>query len=177
MRLESRIVALLEPTIVELGFELWGVELLSPNHRPTLRLYIENVAGVTVDDCAVVSRHVSGLLELENAITGEYILEVSSPGIDRLLFKREHYEAYAGEPVEVRLQSPFEGRRRFRGWLRHVEGDDLVVEVDQFEYWLPIGSIEKARVQPRLDGLQYSKPSPAQYPNKSGVGREMREKS
>ena len=83
---ESTLSALLAPTVASLGFQLWGLELISPNRRPTLRVYIEGDSGVTVDDCATVSRHLSSVLDVEDPIQGEYTLEVSSPGIDRLLF-------------------------------------------------------------------------------------------
>ncbi len=149
---ESRLMALLSPTVASLGFQLWGLELLSPNRRPTLRLYIEGENGVTVDDCAAVSRQVGSVLDVEDPIQGEYTLEVSSPGIDRLLFEPAQYQLYVGEPIEVRLRFPFEGRRKFRGWLRGLEGEDVIVQVDDHEYLLPLKQIDRARVEPRLDG-------------------------
>lgn len=148
---ESRLAELLAPTVESLGFELWGLELLSPNRHPTLRLYIEGENGVTVDDCARVSRHVSGVLDVEDPIQGEYTLEVSSPGVDRLLFRPSQYLPYVGEPIDVRLRFPFEGRRRFKGWLMGLEGEDVVVGVDDHEYLLPLKQIDRARVYPRLE--------------------------
>lgn len=148
---ESRLSELLAPTVESLGFDLWGLELLSPNRHPTLRLFIEGENGVTVDDCAKVSRHVSSVLDVEDPIQGEYTLEVSSPGIDRLLFKPAQYALYVGEPIEVRLRFPFEGRRKFRGWLMGLEEEDVVVRVDDHDYLLPLKQIDRARVQPRLD--------------------------
>lgn len=147
---ESRLSDLLEPTIESLGFELWGLELISPNRRPTLRLYIDGENGVTVDDCAQVSRHVSSVLDVEDPIRSEYTLEVSSPGVDRLLFKAAQYPLYVGEPIEIRLRFPFEGRRKFKGWLRGLENDDVVVQVDDHEYLLPLKQIDRAQVRPRL---------------------------
>jgi ribosome maturation factor RimP len=151
---ESRLSELLEPTIESLGFELWGLELISPNRRPTLRIYIDGEAGVTVDNCATVSRHVSSVLDVEDPIQGEYTLEVSSPGVDRLLFKPEQYGPYIGEPIEIRLRIPFEGRRKFRGWLIGLEEEDVVVRVDNHEYLLPMKQIDKARVEPRLEAAK-----------------------
>jgi|SaaInl5LU_22_DNA_1037371.scaffolds.fasta_scaffold15869_3 ribosome maturation factor RimP len=148
---ESRLTELLAPTIGSLGFELWGLELISPNRKATLRLYIEGEDGVTVGDCATVSRHVSSVLDVEDPIQGEYTLEVSSPGVDRLLFKPEQYGLYVGEPIEIKLRLPFEGRRKFRGWLLGIEGDDVVVRVDDHEYLLPMQHIDKAKVEPRLE--------------------------
>lgn len=147
---ESRLIELLAPTIESLGFELWGLELLSPNRRATLRLFIERDEGVSVDDCAKVSRHVSSVLDVEDPINGEYTLEVSSPGIDRLLFKPEQYALYVGEPIEVRLRLPFEGRRKFRGWLMGLENDDVIVRVDDHDYLLPMTAVDRTRVEPRL---------------------------
>ncbi|MEY2909976.1 MAG: ribosome maturation factor RimP [Pseudomonadota bacterium] len=148
---ESRLSELLAPTVESLGFELWGLELLSPNRRPTLRLYIEGENGVTVDNCALVSRHVSSVLDVEDPIQGEYTLEVSSPGVDRLLFKPSQYALYVGEPIEIKLRFPFEGRRKFRGWLVGLEDEDVVVRVDDNEYLLPLKQVDRARVEPRLD--------------------------
>jgi len=148
---ESRLSELLAPTVESLGFELWGLELLSPNRRPTLRLFIEGENGVNVDDCALVSRHVSSVLDVEDPIQGEYTLEVSSPGVDRLLFKPSQYALYVGEPIEVKLRFPFEGRRKFRGWLMGLENEDVVVRVDDQEYLLPLKQVDRARVEPRLD--------------------------
>ena len=87
----------------------------SCGRRPTVRLYIEAESGVTVDDCAQVSHQVSGILDVEDPITGEHTLEVSQFGVDRLLFHPEHYPLYIGEMIDVRLRLPVEGRRRYKG--------------------------------------------------------------
>ena len=145
---QHEITGLLRPTVEALGFDLWGVEYLSQGRHTLLRIYIDSARGVTVDDCAAVSEQVSGVLDVEDPISGEYTLEVSSPGVDRLLFTPEQFGRYAGEIVELRLRSPFEGRRKFKGVLKGLEGEDVVVQVDDHEYLLPHGTIEKARVQP-----------------------------
>jgi ribosome maturation factor RimP len=147
---EQKIEALLEPTVEALGFELWGLEYLSQGRHTLLRLYIDRENGVTVDDCAEVSRHVSGVLDVEDPITGEYTLEVSSPGVDRLLFRLDHYPTYVGEWIELRLRTPFEGRRKFKGTLKGIEGEDVVVQVDDHEFLLPHSAIDRAQVRPRL---------------------------
>jgi ribosome maturation factor RimP len=147
---EQKIEALLEPTVEALGFELWGLEYLSQGRHTLLRLYIDRENGVTVDDCAEVSRHVSGVLDVEDPITGEYTLEVSSPGVDRLLFRLDHYRTYVGEWIELRLRTPFEGRRKFKGTLKGIEGEDVVVQVDDHEFLLPHSAIDRAQVRPRL---------------------------
>jgi ribosome maturation factor RimP len=147
---EQRIETLLKPTVEALGFEIWGLEYLSQGRHTLLRLYIDSEAGVTVDDCAEVSRHVGGVLDVEDPISGEYTLEVSSPGVDRYLFRLEQYLPYVGEWVELRLRTPFEGRRKYKGTLKGVEGDEVVVQVDDHEYLLPYEAIDRAQVRPRL---------------------------
>ena len=145
----QQLQAMLEPTVEALGFELWGLEYLSQGRRALLRLYIDGENGVTVDDCATVSRQVSGVLDVEDPISSDYTLEVSSPGVDRLLFRLEHYPAYVGEWIEIRLRVPFEGRRKFKGTLKGVEGEDVVVQVEDQEYLLPHSAIDRAQVRPR----------------------------
>lgn len=146
----QQIQQMLEPTVEAMGFELWGIEYLAQGKYSLLRVYIDAENGISVDDCAAVSEQVSGVLDVEDPITGEYTLEVSSPGLDRLLFKPEQYLAYVGEMVELRLRTAFEGRRKFKGLLKGIEGEDIVVQVDDHEYLLPHSTIEKARVQPRV---------------------------
>lgn len=147
-RKDQQITDMLRNTVEALGFELWGVEYLSQGRHSLLRIYIDAENGITVDDCANVSEQVSAVLDVEDPITGEYTLEVSSPGMDRLLFALDQYPGYVGEILDVKLRSAFEGRRKFKGRLTGVEGDDIVLQVDDHEYLLPHGSIEKARVQP-----------------------------
>lgn len=147
---DQQITDLLGATIEALGFELWGVEYLSQGRHSLLRIYIDAEQGITVEDCALVSQQVGSVLDVEDPITGEYTLEVSSPGMDRLLFRLDQYPGFAGEVVELRLRTPFEGRRKFKGVLTGIEGEDVVIRVDDHEYLLPHSAIEKARIQPRV---------------------------
>lgn len=146
----TEIEELLRPTVEQLGYELWGLEYLSQGRHSLLRIYIEAETGVNVEDCARVSSQVGALLDVEDPVTGEYTLEVSSPGLDRLLFSLDQYPAYVDEEIELRLRRPFEGRRKFRGILRGVEEEDVVVLVDDHEYLLPYSTIEKARIHPKF---------------------------
>ncbi len=147
---ENKLQALLSPTVEALGFELWGLEHLTQGKHSLLRLYIESEAGVQVDDCAKVSAQVGALLDVEEPISGEYVLEVSSPGLDRRLFRLDQYPSYVGEELEVRLRTPFEGRRKFKGVLRGVEGEDIVLLVDDHEYLLPFGDVDRAQLTLRI---------------------------
>ncbi len=141
--------SLLRPVIEGLGYECWGVEYLPQGKHSILRVYIDRPdEGITVEDCEKVSRQVSGVLDVEDPIQSEYLLEVSSPGMDRPLFGLEHYRRYAGHLVQLRLRMPFEGRRKYRGLLKGVEGNDVVIVVDEHEFLFPIESIERANVVP-----------------------------
>lgn len=146
----KQIQSMLTATVNELGFDLWGVEFIAQGKHSILRVFIEKDDGITVDDCALVSEHASAVLDVEDPISTEYALEVSSPGADRLLFQVEHYQQYVGGVVEVRLRRPFEGRRKFKGLLAGLEGEDIVVQMDGHEYLLPLEAVEKANVVPQF---------------------------
>lgn len=147
----EQLQALLAPVVEALGYQCWGVEFISQGRHSLLRVYIDNPDDVLIDDCEKVSRQISGVLDVEDPISGEYTLEVSSPGMDRPLFTLEQFAAHVGEQVKIRLRSPYEGRRNFQGLLRGVEEQDVVVQVDEHEYLLPIDSIDKANIIPRFD--------------------------
>ena len=145
-RKEQELEALLAPTVRALGCEVWGLEYRPRGRNSALKLYIDSPQGVTIDDCERVSRQVSALLDVEDPIVHSYSLEVSSPGIDRVLFRPDQYLANVGEQIDVRLAFPFDGRRRFQGRLAGVEGDDVVVELEEDEVQLPIQQIQRARL-------------------------------
>ena len=147
----EQLQALLAPVVEALGYVCWGVEYISQGRHSLLRVYIDHPNGILVEDCEAVSRQVSGVLDVEDPITNEYTLEVSSPGMDRPLFTLEQFAAHAGEQIKVKLRSPFDGRRNFQGLLRGVEDQDVVVQVDEHEYLLPIEMIDKANVVPRFE--------------------------
>lgn len=124
---EDQIESLLTPAVEALGCELWGLEYLSQGRRSRLRIYIERPEGVTVEDCERVSREVSDLLDVEDVIPAAYTLEVSSPGMDRILFKASHFAANVGAVVDVRLNFPLEGRKHIVGVLVGLEDDEVIV--------------------------------------------------
>lgn len=141
---------LIRPVVEGLGYQLWGIEYRSQGKHTVLRIYIDQEQGIDVDDCAKVSRQVSGVLDVEDPINVEYTLEVSSPGMDRPLYELDQFAQFAGYHVQVRLRAPFEGRRNFSGLLKGVEGEDVVVVVDNHEYLLPIDGIDKANIVPQF---------------------------
>lgn len=147
----EQLQALLAPVVEALGYQCWGIEFLSQGRHSLLRVYIDHENGIVIDDCEKVSRQISGVLDVEDPISSEYTLEVSSPGMDRPLFRLEQFAANAGELVKIKLRSPYEGRRNFQGLLRGVEEQDVVVLVEDHEYLLPIDLIDKANIIPRFD--------------------------
>lgn len=143
--------AMLEPAVTALGFELWGIEYLVRGRHRLLRVYIDSPEGITVDDCAAVSHQVSGVLDVEDPIPGEYTLEVSSPGLDRVLFDDGQFARYVGSLVVIRTQAAVAGRRRFRGRLQAVgaEGVQLLLD-DGKEMTIAFAGIDKAQIEPEF---------------------------
>ncbi|MAD67433.1 ribosome maturation factor RimP [Porticoccaceae bacterium] len=148
---DSRIRQLLQPVVEALGCELWGVDLQTGAKTKLLRIYIDKDNDlVGIEDCERVSRQASSILDVEDAINGEYVLEVSSPGMDRPLYEIGQYEKYVGEDISLRLRFPYEGRRNFKGRLTGVDGDEIILVVTDHEYLFPVEGIEKANVVPRF---------------------------
>ena len=146
------IAALLAPTVGSLGLELLGVEYLPAPGGAVLRLYIDTPEGderaVGIEDCEATSREVSAQLDVEDPITGNYTLEVSSPGVDRPLFTTAQFERYAGQVAKVTMKLPMDGRRRLQGTILRADGDMVVFDVDGTEMAVAIDNIEKARLVP-----------------------------
>ncbi len=151
MSKEQQLQAVLAPVVTTLGYEFWGLEYHTHARQTVLRVFIDRAEGINVDDCALVSRQLSAVLDVEDPIAVEYTLEVSSPGMDRPLFTLEQFTRYIGEQVKVRLRTPFEGRRNFAGRLRGVEADEVVIADDEHEYLLPIEMIDKAHIVPQFE--------------------------
>jgi ribosome maturation factor RimP len=145
-----KIEELIRPGVEALGYELWGLDHQSQGRHTLLRVYIDSEKGIGVDDCAKVSHQISGVLDVEDPIAGEYNLEVSSPGMDRPLYTPEQYAQYIGSDINVRLRVPFDGRRKFLGRLTGIEDGDVVLTVEEHEYLLPFDQIDKANVVPRF---------------------------
>ncbi|MEW5792090.1 MAG: ribosome maturation factor RimP [Pseudomonadota bacterium] len=141
---------LFRSTVESLGYELVDVEFVRAGRQPLLRLYIDAPEGVTVDDCALVSRQVSALLDVEDVIPGAYRLEVSSPGLDRPLKRREDFVRFAGHKVNLRLHQPMDGQRRFVGELVGVEGGAVLLRVDDDVKRFQFTDIAKTRLVPEF---------------------------
>lgn len=146
----EELTRLLEPTVERMGYELSDLELRLGGRDGVLRVFIDRPEGVGLADCEAVSRQISALLDVEDPLPGHYVLEVSSPGLDRKLTKPAHFRRYVGEDVRVRLRTPLDGRRNFRGRLKAAEDEDIEVEVDGQVHRMSLAMIETARLVPSL---------------------------
>lgn len=177
----EELVEIIRPLVGSLGFSLWGVEFASAGNRTVLRLYIdaasrapqespeadaggadaaavkqgESLEAVSIKDCVSVSRHVGMALEVDDVVAGAYVLEVSSPGLDRIFFSLEQAARFVGREVEVELSSPmpgapFPGRKRFKGELKRVEGEAVHLDVDSEQVSFEWDDVKKMRLAPKL---------------------------
>ena len=146
--LRERLIALIEPLLAQLGYELVELEHVPARGRGTLRIFIDKPGGVGLDDCERASREVSALLDVEDPIPTSYALEVSSPGEDRVLRTRAHFERFVGARVHVELSAPREGRRRYTGTLCSVADEGVALEVDRQRVDVRFNEIGKARLAP-----------------------------
>lgn len=149
--LEERLTEMLAPSVEDLGYELVGIEYVRAGKHSTLRVYIDHEDGILVDDCATVSHQVSAIMDVEDPITNEYTLEVSSPGLERPLFTVQQYAAFVGEEVKVQLRMPIQNRRKWKGVITAVEGEIITLTVDGKEERLALSNIQKANIVPKFD--------------------------
>ena len=141
------LTVLFEPVIQSMGYELVGVEFQGSTQHGTLRVYIDHENGIGVDDCAAISHQISGILDVEEPIQQAYDLEVSSPGINRPLFRARDYEQFRGHSAKIKMAVALEGRKNFKGLLQGVTDSRTVqIMVDNEVYELPIADIAKANL-------------------------------
>lgn len=150
-QLEQKLTDMLLAPVEALGYELVGIEFVRAGKHSTMRVYIDHPEGISVDDCADVSHQVSAVLDVEDPISTEYNLEVSSPGMERPLFKEAHYLKVVGETISVKLRMPMDNRRNFKGLLQACENGVLTVEVDGQTFQLAVNNIEKGNLVPNFD--------------------------
>jgi ribosome maturation factor RimP len=144
--LRERLIALMEPLLGRLGYELVELEHSAGRASALVRLYIDRPEGVGLDDCERVSREVSALLDVEDPIPTSYTLEVSSPGLDRVLRTPAHFARFVGSRVFVELKEPRAGRRRYTGALLSVDEAGIVLMVDRERVEVALAEIAKARL-------------------------------
>jgi ribosome maturation factor RimP len=125
---EDRVQAIAERVAIDHGLELVHAEVAGPDNKPIVRIFIDKPNGVTHEDCSEVSLHVGTVLDVEDFIHASYTLEVSSPGIERGLYRRQDYERFAGSLAKMRTRKPVNGQRNFRGRLLGIDGEDILFE-------------------------------------------------
>ena len=147
METETRIGDMLSPTLEAMGYELVRIQISGSQHK-TMQVMAERKdgAGMTVDDCADISREISAVLNVEDPLKDGYDLEVSSPGIDRPLLRPVDFERYAGFDAKVEMATAIEGRKRFKGQLLGIEQDLVKIRLDEEIYELPFGDIRRAKL-------------------------------
>ncbi len=149
MKAQDHLVELLRPVIEGLGYEWVGAEF--DGHQRVLRIYIDSPDGIGLEDCSKVSYQVSGVLDVEDPISGRYQLEISSPGMDRPLFELSQFERFVGELVRLQLSRALDGRRRFKARIKAVEGADIIIEDEGETFTIPFSLVDKARLVPEFD--------------------------
>jgi ribosome maturation factor RimP len=149
--IEEKIENALKPTVESMGFNWWGMEYLPAGKHTLLRVFIEKDDGtVNSDETYTVCKQISAILDVEDVISSEFRLEVSSPGMDRLLFTPEQYSRYEGKEVQVRTALAILGRKRFKGLMSKVADSGIEMEIDGELYEIPFDLIEKANVVPQF---------------------------
>jgi ribosome maturation factor RimP len=144
----ARLQEIAERVAIDHGLELVHVEVAGPDNKPIVRVFIDKPQGVTHDDCSEVSTHLGTILDVEDFIHASYTLEVSSPGLERGLYKRADYERFAGSNARMKTRQPIGGQRNFRGRLVGLEGDEVIFEDrTNGQVRVPLNLITKANIE------------------------------
>lgn len=146
----QKLTTMLAPAVAACGFELWGLDFFPQGKRSVLRIYIDGPEGVTVEGCSMVSHQVSGILDVEDPIAGEYTLEVSSPGWDRPLYTLAHYQRFVASEVSLRLVAPINARRRYKGVIQAVTDDAIELSFENQVIRIPFAQIDKGNLVPSV---------------------------
>ena len=145
--MQEQLATLINTTVTGLGYDLWGYEYRAYGESALLRVFVDAEAGITVDDCGRVSQQLGAALDVDDLIPVAYMLEVSSPGVDRVLFLPEHYQRYIGETVKVRTHIPVNGRRNFVGVLHQANDALVTIKVDAELFEIPYDAIDRGRLR------------------------------
>jgi ribosome maturation factor RimP len=140
---------IVEPITADLGYILWGIEVIGSG-KATIRVFIDHEDGVSVDDCQKVSREISAIFDVEDPISGKYVLEVSSPGMNRQIFNIIQAQALIGFNVKAVTLTPFESQTKFKGRLKAVDGNNVILKLEgsNKEVSFDFDELKKLRVSP-----------------------------
>ena len=141
------IETLLKKDIKTLGYDIWGIELLGSSLNSTIRIFIDNESGVTVEDCEKVSKHISKVIEADDIYSINSNLEVSSPGIERKFFNKDQYTNYLGYTIKIRYRDTEQQFKSVKGVLISVSEKGLIINVGDEECFIQFQEIEKANLE------------------------------
>jgi ribosome maturation factor RimP len=147
---QTHLWELFEPVVSGMGYELIEIEHFPNPKHGVLRLYIDKEDGVNVEDCSSVSRQISALIDVEDPVSGQFNLEISSPGLDRPLRRVKDFQRFTGSLVKIKTVVPMDGQRNFKGRLLKADEEVLVIETDTEEISMPMSAVDKARVVPEF---------------------------
>lgn len=146
--IEKRVQAIAEQVTIDHGLELVHAEVIGPENKPIVRVFIDKPNGITHEDCSEVSLHMGTILDVEDFIHSSYTLEVSSPGLERGLYKRADYERFAGSLAKVKTTQAIKGQRNFRGRLIGVDGNEVIFDdKTSGRVNIPLDLIGKANIE------------------------------
>lgn len=148
MRKQAALESIILPLVEGLGYEFVGLQHFPQGRRSLIRLFIDKPGGVNIDDCERVSRQVNAVLGVESPISEDYLLEVSSPGLDRLLFTPAQIGAFVGKRVAIRTSVPMAGKRNFNGVIESVNGDTITIQSEGQKIQFSFSDIAEARLVP-----------------------------
>lgn len=140
------VATIVRPAINAMGYECWGIQFSAYRYRALLRVFIDHPNGVSLDDCSQVSQQLGGLLDAENVIQGPYTLEISSPGLERLLLEPAHYQRYIGEKIKLELHRVIDQKRKMTGVIKAVDERAVEVRLDQVTVQVPFADIRRANL-------------------------------
>ncbi len=147
----GKVKEMLQPLIEERGLKLVDVEYITGG-KPVLRIYVYNPEGTSIEDCEWISRRIGALLDVEDLIPVSYILEVSSPGLDRKLKNKEEYEIFKGRDVKIVTKEPVEGKNVFEGVLKGLEGDNVIIQENGEIIKIPLEKISRTNLEFKVGG-------------------------
>lgn len=147
----ERVKELLQPLVEERGLKLVDVEYITAG-KPVLRIYVYNPEGTSIEDCEWISRRIGALLDIEDLIPVSYILEVSSPGLERKLKNKEEYEIFKGRDVKIVTKEPINGKNVYEGVLKGLEDDNVVIQKNGEIIKIPLEKISRTNLEFKVGG-------------------------
>tara|TARA_B100001996_G_scaffold320694_2_gene264929 strand:- start:537 stop:977 length:441 start_codon:yes stop_codon:yes gene_type:complete len=145
--LKSEITKLIEPIISSMGYEMWGLNITNQSNSLKFTLYIDSNSGINIADCEKVSNQVTHLLDTEDIFDADYVLEVSSPGLDRVLITKDHFSKYINEDVKVKLKWLVNNRKNIKGTIKNVTNEHIVINDNKEIFEIKYDSIDSARLK------------------------------